>query len=337
MADHHISYEPKTSEDIENWLISHGIHIAGAPNVIHKPGNIINDDVRYPCPPYPDNRFTSTDNDIKNPGSNNSNNNGNYNNNSDIYDDLFGSFEIPDLEIDMVSHDTSGSIHIINHNPETTTMFKDVVYPYTGLAIAAKEIKAYNIAFVKDKRVHVREVITGKMYSIATFDGTKFHIYRGMCTDIKEYNSSNFNYRKSNISENGNNITSLFEDSPIKPISSQFEVDKTTSTYDYNDAVKVISNPRQITKRNMVIVLDVSEFLNSKVEVIPVNQIIDIEYYNYNYDFTIYEMDLKIYLKDWFETKENDDESTTSMNVPHGDRGVQTIHYPVVEHQKRRY
>lgn len=301
MADYQIgSDKPKTSKDIEDWLIEHGMYIHGAPQVKHKPGNITLDDVLYPFPEEPDNRFSSTDNPIKNPNSSKPSKSDN--SIGSIEDEAFGFFEIP--HDSLSSRETTDELHIV-HLPEARTMISDVPVSYTGLVVAAIERKAYNIAFIKNNEMHMRELTTGRTYSIATFDGAKFHIYRGLCTNISEVEIS---------------------DIRIKGGFSSIRYPNFSQSYP-------VSGVKNNIKRNMYITLDVSKMFESKVEEIPVNQIIDIEHINYEYDFTIYEDDLHIYLKDWFVQLEDD--STYSQNVPHGDEGVQIAHIPIIEHQKR--
>ena len=89
----------------------------------------------------------------------------------------------------------------------------------------------------------------------------------------------------------------------------------------------------------MHVVLDCSELLTAELESIPLNQIIDIEPYDFVYNFTIYEGNLKINYDDWFitRTSENilDKNFKEYVYVPCGGIPPQTLYHEVIEHQFR--
>ena len=58
MADHHVdSLNINYTKAAKHILQSHGLYIANAPDINHKPGNDFYSDWTWPFPTYPDNRF----------------------------------------------------------------------------------------------------------------------------------------------------------------------------------------------------------------------------------------------------------------------------------------
>ena len=58
MADHHVdSLKINYTQAAKHILQSHGLYIANAPDINHKPGNDFYSDWTWPFPTYPDNRF----------------------------------------------------------------------------------------------------------------------------------------------------------------------------------------------------------------------------------------------------------------------------------------
>lgn len=293
MSDHHVdSMDIDYSARAKEILLKTGMYIAGAPEINHKPGNDFLSDVLYPFPNYPDTRFSVVDNGLKDTTST-----------PKAYRfecerDIPGDEEIIGQSIlDAGKKRSNIAIEFFNHEP----LFDNAVFPYTGLVLKAKEKKAYDITYVKNQELAIAEVITGKLYSIATFDGRAYHIFRGKCFDI---------IRGRQDLSNG---------ATTKEIKSYF----------VNATLKMDS----VVKYNMRIALDVSEAFESKQEYIPVNQIVDIQAYDYEYDFSTYKVEVGH--KDWWELlEEYKDTDVLKTMVPSGPSDINTITYPVYEHQK---
>ena len=92
----------------------------------------------------------------------------------------------------------------------------------------------------------------------------------------------------------------------------------------------------QVLERNLHIVLDVSNPMDKRVASISVNQIIDIEKYDFIYDFNIYEQGLKVFWDDWFTIPDKDKPGTWFTYVPMEGAMPQYLYHEVIEHQKIR-
>ena len=316
MSDHHVdSMNIDYSEAAKHILQQHGLYIHDAPPINHKPGNDFISDVYYPFPNYPDNRFQDP-----------------YEDNKDIQEppkpeepektlrDNFGKdFQILPEEIKHLKNRMNPIITFSGN--DRNTLFDKTVHPYTGLVLQALEKKAFDVSFVKPylkdgeriNRQHVVEVVTGHFYSIATYDGWKYHIFRGRCVDIIKSVTSNYHQKIA--------VRTTPFGSPIESASGYKQ--------------RVLPSEK-ITEYNLHIVLDCSSDLKADVPSIPINQIIDIEDYNFNYDFTIYEGDLKVYWDDWTTVPDKRNDGTFYTYVPVGDIHPQTLYHEVIEHQKPR-
>lgn len=326
MADHHVdSLNINYTKAAKHILQVHGLYIANAPDINHKPGNDFYSDWTWPFPTYPDNRF-------QNP----------YEDDKDIKDDEDKeSPEQPDERrkfpenFQIVPDDLKYLKNIKNpmvtnlHPYDGEGFIKDAVHPYTGLVIQAQEKKAYDISFVKPyfedgerkTKLVFRELVTGHFYSIATYDGWKYHIYRGLlicmpCTIPVEKTLK----RK------------------IYSHSIPYGLD-TMKCYPQSYDVRKKTDSENIQSKHMHVVLDCSEFLNGEIESIPLCQIIDIESYDFVYDFTIYEGNLKIHYNDWFISRTTDTtvdkDYKEYVYVPAGGIPPQTLYHEVIEHQCR--
>lgn len=316
MSDHHVdAMDINYSAAAKDILQRHGLYIHGAPDINHKPGNDFISDVYYPFPIYPDNRFRDP-----------------YEDNKDIQEppkpeepektlrnDFGKDFQIVPEEIKHFKNRMNPIITFSGVDRETK--FDNTVCPYTGLVLQALEKKAFDVSFVKPyikkgeriNRQHVVEMITGHFYSIATYDGWKYHIYRGLCRDIIKSKSSNWRDKI--------RVRTTPFGKPIEEVSG------------YN---RNITDKKKVTEDNLHIVLDCSQDLEAEICSIPINQIIDIEEYNFIYDFTIYEGDLKIYWDDWMTVPDKRNDGTFFTYVPFGDIHPQTLYHEVIEHQKPR-
>lgn len=312
MADHHIdTLDINYSEAAKRVLQSHGVYISDAPPINHKPGNDLISDVYYPLPTYPDNRF-------RNP----------YEDNKDIQeppveeDDNSKYIEGPkDFQIvpDELKRLRNLKNPIITFNSDDrNTLVDRAVYPYTGLTLQAIEKKAFDISYAKPyfkdgkrkTKLIVTEIITGHFYSIATYDGWNYHIYRGLCRDI---------LRTKPVTVNGKRVysKSVPFGNPIQELDLKRD------------------NTRELISKNLHIVLDVSADLIGEVVGIPVGQIIDIQGCNYIYDFTIYEDGMKVlWDKEWFEEHDDDSPGSFFVYVPLDGKLPQNLYHPVIEHQK---
>lgn len=326
MADHHIDSlkDFDYSKAAENILKSRGLFIVENPSINHKPGNDWWSDVYYPLPNFPDNRFANPANDnnqIKGDGDE-----GIVNCicpccNRRSGEDLIVSEEIPDEGMEDIRSIQNTVVTLLN---DGRTLFDDVVMPYTGLTLQAVEKRTFDIAFLKPVieeterkvKLHIREVTTGHLMSIATFDGYNYHIFRGLCIDILKVKDTNDHIK------NGHIMSTPYGSVTGKSIIRKLD----------NDA----NSMKQLMRTNVKIVLDTSEPFKSSVECIPVNQIIDIQEYDYSYDFTIYEGDLKLLWDDWFQIKDDKDDRWITY-VPDNGLPPQELLHPVIEHQKPNY
>ena len=312
MAYHHIdSADIDYPELVKHILQRFGIYIPGAPPINHKPGNDWISDVYYPFPTYPDNRF-------RNP----------YDENLDIKfppdppkdegkkDDSVDKFQIIPEELRQLTHLKNP---IITYNSDDRFRFIDkAICDYTGLTVEAVEKRAYDISFVKPywkdrkrcQRLETREIVTGHLISIATFDGWKYHIYRGKV------------------------LTILRTDPPRTPDGKRIR----PRVSPFGDCTEEIDlnkyKQEQVLESNLHIVLDVSNPMDKRVASIPVNQIIDIEKYDFIYDFNIYEQGLKVFWDDWFTIPDKDKPDTWFTYVPADGESPQYLYHEVIEHQK---
>ena len=313
MADHHIdSANINYSKLAEYILKRYGLYISDAPPINHKPGNDWWSDVNYPFPNYPDNRFRNPNEenlDIKDPGE-----------------------EEPEVtpidrddgkDFQIIPEDMKNLRHLrnpmITFNPDDRYRFIDrAVSSYTGLTIQAVEKRAFDISFVKPyfkdgkrkTKLIRREVISGHLYSIATYDGWKYHIYRGLCSTILKTEPKKV------------------EGGYVRPRSVPFG-----NPMEHTD-IRRRSNTDELLERNLAIVIDGSDGLNKDICVIPINQVIDIQKYDFIYNFTIYEGKLKIFFDDWFTVPDHKKPGTWFTYVPEGDILPQTLLHEVIEHQK---
>ena len=332
MADHHVDSLKNFdySAEAEKILKKRGMFIVDAPPINHKPGNDLWSDVYYPLPNR-DDRWANPVNDnnqIKNP-------NIGCCDCCDYIDEpepLRDFYEMDDEILHDVQSIKNPVITYINDIGKT--LFDDVVYKYTGLTLQAIEKKAFTVSFLKpkyrnlgkDRTVELvsKEVITGHTISIATFDGWKYHIFRGLVRDIIKVNESDTKIRSDQITSGPHGTFITTENKEL-----QRGISESRGFYNHHLDNTVL----KLMKRNVRIVLDVSEPFNSKVECIPVNQIIDIQDYNFVYNFTIYEGKLNLLWKDWYQTIDKEDNKWTTY-VPFGWKYPQNLLHPVIEHQK---
>lgn len=317
MAYHHIDSADINYPELVKYILQrYGLYIHGAPPINHKPGNDWWSDVYYPFPTYPDNRFRNPNEenlDIKFPPEPpKEDNKRKYN------DDTFQI--IPD-DLDRLNRLRNP---IITAYPNDKYRFIDkAIEDYTGLTIQAQEKRAYDITFVKpywkdrkrkQKLVH-REIITGHMISIATFDGWRYHIYRGKVLTILRTDpprDKDGNIIRPRTVPYGKNV---MEETDIRKLKQE----QTLST-------------------NLHIVLDVSDDMNRKIENISINQVIDIEKFDFIYDFNIYEEGLEVFWDDWFTIPDKNKPGIWFTYVPFEGALPQTLIHEVIEHQciKRR-
>lgn len=323
MADHHVDSIDNFNYSLaaKKILQSHGLYIANAPEINHKPGNDFYSDWTWPFPTYPDTRFLNPNEDnleIKDDDGNNEpeeiNERRKFPENFQILSDELKSLK--NIKEPIVS----------NLTPEFGEGFiKDAIYPYTGLAIQAQEKRAYDISLVKPyfedgerkTKLIFRELVPGHFYSIATYDGWKYHIYRGLliCTPSTRPVEETLNRK-------------------VYSHSIPYGLDVMKK---YPQTLRKKTNSEEIPSKHMHIVLDTSEFLNGEIESIPLSQVIDIEPYDYTYNFTIYEGNLKVLFDDWFITR--NDKSVVNeyfkefTYIPTGDIPPQVLYHEVIEHQ----
>lgn len=319
MADHHVD-----SMDIDYSLVakkilqSHGLFISDAPEINHKPGNDFYSDWTWPFPTYPDNRF-------RNPSEEN----------LEIKDDTANvdSPEKPDerrkfpenfeiLSDELLALKNIRGPMVTDLHPELGEGFiKDAIHPYTGLVIQAQEKRAYDISIVKPyfdedgerkTKLIFRELVPGRFYSIATYDGWKFHIYRGLLV---------FTPSTRPVEETLNR--KIYSHS----IPYGLDVMKREP-----QMLRKKSSSEKIPSKHLYLVLDTSEFLNGEIESIPLSQVIDVEPYDYAYNFTIYEGNLKVLSKDWLITK-NDESGVENTVAPVGYIPPGILYHEVIEHQ----
>lgn len=323
MSDHHVdSMHINYSEAAKHFLQKHGLFINDAPPVNHKPGNDLQSDLLWPLPLYPDTRFmnyTTLPDDTSDKSKCNCGCDC-CKADCDCDSDKFRfptNFEILSDEIKGFKALKNPVISFVNNDRDN--FIDGSVYPYTGLTLQVMEKRACNISFVKPfidrdglRKTHliVKEIIEGHPMSIATFDGWKYHIYRGVCRYIVKVDPPR--------TVNGK---------ALRP---------RTVPYGKNILEKeyLKSDPEDLVSRNMRIILDCSRYNAGEIANIPVNQIIDVEEMNHYYDFTIYEGDLKIFWDDWNAVDDHRDGKQFTY-VPMGDEAPQTLYHEVVEHQKR--
>ena len=313
MAYHHIdSYKDLNYPELVKHILQRfGIYIPGAPPINHKPGNDWISDVYYPFPTYPDNRF-------RNP----------YDENLDIKfppdppeDDGKGEDRDDTYQIipDELKNLNQLRNPIITFNVDDRYRFIDrAICDYTGLTVQAVEKRAFDITFVKpywkDKKRHQklekREIVSGHYISIATFDGWKYHIYRGKVMTILETDPPK--------SIDGKRIRPRV--SPFGDCCEETDLNKLKQ--------------EQVLEKNIHIVLDVSNPMDKRVVSISVNQIIDIEKFDFIYDFNIYEQGLKVFWDDWFTVPDKDKPGTWFTYVPADGELPQYLYHEVIEHQK---
>ena len=315
MADHHIDYmDIDYSKAAEYLLKRYGLYIHGAPPINHKPGNDWISDVYYPFPTYPDNRFRnpSEENlDIKFPPDPPEQPSCEYNNTDNDY-------QILPEDLKQLRNIKNP---IITSYPFDGDKFIDKsIYPYTGLVLQAVEKRAFDISYVKPyienkkrkTRLIQKEIISGHLMSIATFDGWRYHIYRGKCITIVKTEPPKTKDGKL-----------------IRPRTVPFG-----NPMEETDLRK--SNINEVLQKNLRIVLDTSSEFESSIDSIPINQVIDIQKYDYIYNFTIYEGGLKVFWDDWITVPDKKHEGKWFTYVPGGDILPQNLYHEVIEHQTVR-
>lgn len=313
MADHHIdSSNIDYSKAAEYILKRYGLYIHDAPSINHKPGNDWWSDVYYPFPNYPDNRFRNPEEE-----------------NLEIKDPVKEEPEIIPTEKDegkdfqIIPEDMKNLRHlrnpIISFRSDDRYRFVDrAIGSYTGLTIQAVEKRAFDISFVKPyfengkrkTKLIRREVISGHLYSIATYDGWKYHIYRGKCATI--------------LKTEPKKIDGAYVRPRTVPFGNPME----------STDIKTRPDTSELLERNLSIVIDGSCGLEKDLCSIPINQIIDIQKYDFIYNFTIYEGKLKIFFDDWFTVKDCKKPGTWFTYVPGDNIPPQNLLHEVIEHQK---
>lgn len=289
MSDHHVDSMkidyPKKAKEI---LLRTGMYIPGAPEINHKPGNDFLSDVYYPFPNYPDTRFAMVDNSLK-------------------QDTKPSSVHLPvNNKLDTLEETYPNKIDNkprrtpLYHLLQDRTLIENTIFPYTGTVTDIYQKKAVDIKYIKKDTYVTAEVVTSHLYSIATFDGSFIHIFRGKCIDIITATKSNTNI-------------------------------KTLDDETLDDRVRGFVDNKLGFICQMRIVLDVSELFDSKREFIPIPQIIDIQDYDHEYNFDEYKIDIKV-KHDWYVTDPNSKLETT--HVPSGYYMPETKPYPIIEHQK---
>lgn len=342
MADRHVDTMEgfDYSKAAEKFLKQHGLFIADAPSINHKPGNDLWSDVNYPFPNYPDNRFRDAyeeNNQIKDDDNLDCDNNCNAPRIE--LEDLSDDFEIPDEFMNDISNIKNP---IITYQSDIgKPLMENVVHPYTGLTLQAVEKKAFDVSFLKPKRttggrvveLHNVELIIGHLYSIATYDGHAYHIFRGLCIDILKVEQRNYNERGDIVSPRstpwGDPMsvdTDAYKDTRVLARANNINGRYPVNTVD--------PTTTKLIQRNLRIVLDVSKPFKSGIECIPVNQVIDIQKFDHIYDFTLYEGDLKILWKNWYQVQDSDTKNPWNTYVS-GEGEPQVLSHPVIEHQKR--
>lgn len=315
MADHHIDSIPgfDYSKAAEMILKRHGLYIHGAPPINHKPGNDFISDVYYPHPLYPDYRFRnpSEENlDIKFP--------------PDPPEPEYPTIDEDGKDFQFIPEELEQLKHIknpmISYTPDDREHFIDKsVSSYTGLVLQAVEKRAFDISYVKpyfkDKKIYtkliVKEVVSGHTMSIATYDGWKYHIYRGRLVTVVKTEAPK--------SENGKKLRPVT--SPFGTVMEEVECER--------------SDTSKLLERNIHLVLDVSDNMEAEIVSVPINQVIDIQKYDAIYNFSIYESGLKVFWDDWFTVKDHEkNDETWFIYAPHGDLPPQTLYHEVIEHQK---
>lgn len=334
MADHHVDSMKNFDyqKAAENILKKHGLFIAGAPAINHKPGNDFTSDIRYPLPNYGDYKSLNL------PPSNNTE----YIENKNSCNCIRSNADTLINDVELFKEDIENIRNIENpvityYNDIEKTLIDHTVFPYTGLTLQAVEKKSFDISFLKPKvindnrqiELHTVEVTTGHLLSIATFDGNNYHIFRGLCIDILKVEEDPIQVRKVIPKSTPWGNPMLPTDENYKDISQlaiplNGDINKNKQPFD-----NTVSN---LIKRNVRIVLDTSENFKSSFECIPINQILDIQCYNYIYDFTIYEGNLKILWDDWFQIQDKNDNKWKTY-VPYGTELPQRLQHCVVEHQ----
>lgn len=323
MADHHVdSMNIDYSLAAKKILQSRGLYIANAPEINHKPGNDFYSDWTWPFPTWPDNRFRNPSEDnleIKDDGNKNTEPEG-----ENERRKFPENFQILSEELKALKNIKNPMVS--NLTPYDGEGFiKNAIYPYTGLVIQAQEKRAYDISFVKPywedgerkTRLVFRELVPGHFYSIATYDGWKYHIYRGLlvCTPSTRQVEETLNRK-------------------VYSHSIPYGLDVMKK---YPQSLKKKHGAEEIPSKHMHIVLDCSEFLTGEIESIPLSQVIDIEPYDFTYDFTIYESGLKVQYEDWFITRTSmsivDKDFEEFTYVPVGGIKPQTLYHEVIEHQ----
>ena len=312
MAYHHIdSADINYPELVKHILQRYGLFIHDAPPINHKPGNDWISDVYYPFPNYPDNRFQDPYEDnleIKFP--------------PDPPEDTGERVDREDT-YQIVPEDLKHLRHlknpVITYNSDDRYRFIDkAVCDYTGLTIEAVEKRAFDISFIKpywkDKKRHqrleTREIVSGHFVSIATFDGWKYHIYRGK-------------------------VVTVLKTEPPKSADGKYIRPRVSPFGDCTEEVDLNKlKQERVLERNLHIVLDVSNPMDKRIASIPVNQIIDIEKYDFIYDFNIYEQGLKVFWDDWFTIPDKDKPGTWFTYVPADGELPQYLYHEVIEHQK---
>ena len=312
MAYHHIdSADINYPELVKHILQRYGLFIHDAPPINHKPGNDWISDVYYPFPNYPDNRFQDPYEDnleIKFP--------------PDPPEDTGERVDREDT-YQIVPEDLKHLRHlknpVITYNSDDRYRFIDkAVCDYTGLTIEAVEKRAFDISFIKpywkDKkryqRLETREIVSGHFVSIATFDGWKYHIYRGK-------------------------VVTVLKTEPPKSADGKYIRPRVSPFGDCTEEVDLNKlKQERVLERNLHIVLDVSNPMDKRIASIPVNQIIDIEKYDFIYDFNVYEQGLKVFWDDWFTVPDKDKHGTWFTYVPMEGAMPQYLYHEVIEHQK---
>lgn len=317
MADHHVD-----TMDIDYSLIakkilqSHGLYIADAPEINHKPGNDFYSDWTWPFPTYPDNRFRNPSEDnleIKDEG------------NSESPEELDEQRKFPEnfeiLSDELLSLKKIKGPMVKDLHPEVGEGFiKDAIHPYTGLVIQAQEKRAYDISIVKPyfedgerkTKLIFRELVPGRFYSIATYDGWNFHIYRGLLVYTPSTRPVEETLHRKVYSHSIPYGLDVMKQEP--------------------QMLRKKSSSEEISSKHLYLVLDTSEFLNGEIESIPLSQIIDVESYDFVYDFTIYEGNLKILFEDWAVTRNNEitnEHTMASVGYIHPN----TLYHEIIEHQ----
>lgn len=200
---------------------------------------------------------------------------------------------------DIPSYDTidlnTTAMATISNGEGYEPLLPNMVCPYTGLCIKAEFKTTVTFDIVGPTGIVSKTLSIGDIVSIATWDGGSFKIYRGK--------------------------VEMFVNRRIPS--------QTPRTLNFNNSQIPVA--LKVGLPNIQVIIDSSKAFESSKNAVQFNQIIAIEAYDYVYDMSIYEDDIKKIYTEWTTEISTNEKNKTEYStiIPSGNIVPKSYHAPI--------